>query len=113
MILGDLGRYWRELPDSLWPKLELARRAGGGKVDIDLLDIDMGEADGVQRPDCRWVVDTDKLLMTHVFTELSQQVRRNTCYRAVWEWNRRDPPEEGQWVPYAKQLQRVLEREKF
>eukprot|EP01043_Picozoa_sp_COSAG02_P038076 COSAG02_NODE_2909_length_7768_cov_3.978224_2_plen_638_part_00 len=108
------GKYWRELPDSLWPKLELGRRAarsggGGGQVDIELLDIDMGEAGGALPPECRWVVDTGKLHMTHTFTELSRQVRRNTCYRAVWEWNRCDTPEEGQWVPYAKGLQRVLE----
>ena len=23
------GKYWRELPDSLWPKLEVARKEGG------------------------------------------------------------------------------------
>jgi isopenicillin N synthase-like dioxygenase len=104
------GKYWRELPDALWPKLELGRRAGGAKVDVELIEINMGAATGAQPPDCRWTVDTGAQTMTHVFTQLSRAVRRNTCYRAVWEWNRQEETaQEGEWVPYAKGLQRVLE----
>ena len=104
------GKYWREFPDALWPKLEIARRAGGAKVDLELAAIDMGEAAGAAPPDCRWTVDTAAKRMTHAFTQIERVVRRNTCYRAVWEWNRNPSVAvEGEWVPYAKELQRLLE----
>eukprot|EP01045_Picozoa_sp_COSAG04_P002033 COSAG04_NODE_71_length_29147_cov_8.406018_10_plen_590_part_00 len=103
------GKYWRELPDSLWPKLEVARKEGG-RIGVELANINMGpEADGLEPPDCRWAIDTKAMVMTHAFTDIAKAVRRTTCYRAVWEWNPHREPKEGEWRPYAKELQVLLE----
>ena len=75
------GPRWRELPDLTWPLLERGRRSE------QVVTLELRPRKYTGERDCSWTVDPSRGTMLHRGTGMERRVRRNTCMRAVWEWD--------------------------